>query len=777
MRVFTGKPAIIIGAATWLGIALSPSCEELAYVALGLLCAAIGIALVISLPFASRLALIVGFFAIGILRSPTGSNRIPSLPLNPSNEPAVVRATIKPGFGCHEQRAPAIVEDVKVGPIDLLDKRVALEGLSIDARLARVTVDVIGRLYSPLPALNPGGFDARSYYRRRGYACGIKAENSQALESSLQPSWLGKIRSKFAGIIDETDPAMSGILRALLLGSRTKLNPDIAETMKRAGIYHVLAISGLHVGVAVLLITIFVRLLGLPRSMRILAEVALAFFYVVLTGSRPSAQRAFTFFALLGLSRLLQVRIDISNCIGAAVVLLLLAQPWLAWDIGFQLSVAAAMGISIILPGFDLALGSGGLVRRLIRYVGLCFMASVSAQTFTLPILAYHFGRVSPMGLFLNPIALPLVTLVVAGGLEGFVASLFSHSLARIFIKGSSLISGSLISAATHSLKALDLTLVTGRPDKLRMALCFLLLVLVVAKGGSMRRRVKLSLIVLVWLIFILPNPLGHTCDLEMTFLYVGHGDACVLESGGQTLLVDAGGSYEDWDAGSYHIIPFLHLKGIRRLDAVMISHPHCDHYGGLRSLIGRVKIGKLIVSTYEGDEAYRQVLEAARVSGIIIRKVEQGDSLKFGRTIIEVLSPAPSWLRGSKDVNSSSLVVRIVCGEFKALFTGDVPCSIQQKLAEEEAHLEAIVIKIPHHGRSNCLVESFLEMSHPILGIVSASEPGNYHAKAIAGVELAIPEVLKTYEDGAVSVKVDGREVGVSCFASKRKIGFALLD
>jgi len=773
MAVLTKRPALVLAGAIWLGICLAHNLDGSPLIPI----TAIGGA-VVTIAFSpgylpARVALAFAFLGLGILRSPqaTWNEDRPILTAH-GDQPVIAEVTIPPSLRCYDGQAPAIVTRVLVGQPELAGRRVLLEGVSADPGFKPTSIKISGRLVFQPGGLNPGRFDWRQYWSRRGIVAAVRVFAADRSGQVVRHSPLGCLRRRLKRVIEATDSTMAGLLCALLLGSRSDLDAGLSETMKQAGIYHVLAISGLHVGIALVVITIFLRTLRLWRSARLIIEIALVLGYVILTGCRPSAQRAFAFFGLLRLMRLLQWKTDVVNSIGLVAVILLLSEPWLAWDIGFRLSVAATLGIAIVLPDLGQVAGSGdSLTLRLRRYVLLCLFASLAAQTFTLPLLTYYFGRVSVMGFALNLIALPMVTLIVTAGLEASIAVLISPSLAKIFIGGAALLSRWLIAIATRATQTLDATIVTGTPSAWQVMLALVLVGWLVVRFERMPNISKAAAIGLVWLALVMPFTSAGSEHLEMTFLYVGHGDATLIRSGDWTLLVDTGPRGQWSDAAQTHILPALFVKGISRLDMVVITHPHSDHFGGLESLMQAIEIGEIRVSTFEGDDDYCHVLDKAKARGIPVRTFCYPDSITLGRLTVTVLSPDSLLAQVDEDPNLTSIVMKLTYGAFEALLCADAPREVQRNLIERWPDLRATLLKVPHHGRADAMDETFLRTVNPSVAVVSAGPPRGGHAEAIAHLEGSGLEVVTTYHDGAIEVTTDGEWCQIDCFGSKKTL------
>jgi competence protein ComEC len=552
------------------------------------------------------------------------------------------------------------------------------------------------------------------------------------------------------------------MLEALLLGRRSNVSGHVEAEMKKAGTYHVLAISGLHVGIVVLLLTTLLSILRLGRIMRIAVAVACVLGYVIFTGARPSAQRAWTFFMLVSICRLLQWKIDYPDCVCAVGAILLLAFPSLAWDVGFKLSLGAVFGITLLVP----QLGGAGKVRtspgaRLKHYLLTGLVASFSAQVFTLPVLLYHFGRVSLIGPVSNLVVLPVVTLIVAAGMEALLAVPCWMGLAEVFMRGASTLVWLLFRLTGLLTGFVDPLVFAGRPATWKLVVYCGILAYVTLVRSDLNGKLRLLILLLLCAFLIVSSGRPSEGGLVVTFLYVGDGDACFIEMpNGTTLLIDAGACSRDFDAGRAYVLPFLAMKGVKRIDSAIITHSHNDHYGGLLSLMESVRVEQILIGASEGEAGYTGLLSEAGLRGIDVRAVGRGDTLHYGETRIEVLHPPrhARWAAGV-DPNAQSVVCKLTYRNLSVLFTGDVTPLVQSALAGSGVNLSCDILKVPHHGAPGGVDSAFAAAVGARCAVVSVGSRFASHP-CPATIDLLARQgmrVLTTVSDGAVTIGSDG--------------------
>jgi competence protein ComEC len=718
-------------------------------------------------PGAAFFLFLACFALLGLLRSPDAHwnrLRVPRPPLGEDKFPCVVRVRTTFPFLLGGEKARVRVDSVAAGYAWLEGRYVLLRGPGIAGALGDGTATVRGTFYYPRPRLNPYGWDTELRYGREGIA-GTLLADSFADSAGRMPA-LFRYRERIARLIASAGNRSSrGVLEALLLGRRTEIDPSTGDIMIRAGTYHVIAISGLHVGIVVLLVTSLITAMGPPRGLRILLAVVCVLGYVVFTGARPSAQRAGAFFLLLSLIKYIQWKVDIPNCVCAAGIILLALSPHLAWDVGFRLSLGAVFGITLLVPQLQSAGRRGkGLLGRLGRYVRLGVLVSFSAQAATLPILLYHFGRVSLAGTAFNLVVLPVVTLAVAAGLEASLAVLVWERLGLVFMRGAAALVTLMIAVASLAQRWFDPVVFAGRPEIWQLIIYCIGISYIGFLTPRLKGRWKILGLVLLYAFLLLPMPRSGERGMVLTFVHVGDGDACLVRfPGGPAMLIDTGQGGE-YDAGRMDVLPHLAIQGVKRLDSVLITHSHNDHYGGLAALLGNIDVNRVLVGTLEGEAGYRELLERCRARGIEVELVARGDTVVCGGAALEVLHPSGVCLQRADDPNAQSIVLRLVYKEIRVLFTGDVTPGVQRELADLGCDLACDVLKVPHHGAPDGVDPAFVEACGAEVAVISVGSRFASHPSpgTIRLLEDSGMRVLVTRRDGAVTVTTEGRNLEI---------------
>ncbi|MCG6917085.1 MAG: DNA internalization-related competence protein ComEC/Rec2 [Deltaproteobacteria bacterium] len=654
---------------------------------------------------------------------------------------------------------------------------------------------------------NPGAFNYRQYLAHqkiwlRGYV-----QSDMHLVPLDRPErnfnyFLDVLRNRIRTFIDRwLPPSLAGLYRSLLLGERYALSADLRELLYNAGIGHLLAISGLHLG----LVAAFAFLLCHFVSLRITAVAArwgarpvaaltafpIALVYGLLTGMALPALRATLMLAVFTLSLVVQREKDLQNSLLLAALIILAIYPEALFAASFQLSFIGVAALILILPLVPLP-------RRLLpqddksdkfRHLGLrlyqFICGSLMIFLYTTPLVLYHFHRFTALGILSNLLAVPVVAFLVlpAGLLAVFLLPL-SSSLAGFFLTLGSL---GLSLVVTLSAKLASLTWATfwpGSPRIWQVLLAYLLLLLSFVKTN---RRCRFSLMVVCSLFLMgswvipLHFPSGKSL-LRVTFLDVSQGNSAVVElPGNRIMLIDGGGFHgSSFDLGRYVLAPYLWHRRITRLHTMVLSHPHPDHYQGLTFVAKHFPIKQFwhsnVCSRDPSIRGLLTTLAAKKVAFMGPRELVSNQNING--VDLKVLHPSPDFTGSSrtltdKEINNLSLVVRLKYKDVSFLFPGDIEKETEDKLARGP-HLHPVdVLLVPHHGSRTSSSIPFLQRLKPRIAIFSLGFDNRFHLPAFKVLERYDALGIKTYRTdrhGAVTVITDGHKIEVETFINQEK-------
>ena len=653
--------------------------------------------------------------------------------------------------------------------------RVAVRGQARGWRYGdRLRVDTI--LRTPRNFENPGRFDYVAHLARRGVHVTAFVWSDEALERL--PSCgdgvrdrLERWRARLAAAIGAAVAAPAGpVLQALIVGEEGEVDAELRDAFSRAGVIHILSISGLHVGLVAAAGFAVVRWL-LSRSewlvlavdverVAALASLGPVALYTGLAGLGVATLRSTIMVVVAVLAGLAGRRVDVLRSLAVAAVVLALAWPGAPLEISFQLSFVSVLAIVLGARRFGPQAPGGGWRARL-RAAAL---VSPSALAGTAPLTAFHFHQVSVVGLVANPIAVPIFgSIVVVLGLAGALVEPFAPAAARALFQLAGLVLRPGIAVvrwlAAPSWAAVDVPI----PSIVELALLYGALGGLVLTPGRVRR--VLAAIALAGIVADAGWWVHQRFDdrLRATFLDVGQGDAAVLElPRGRVVVVDAGGfPGGEFDTGAAVVAPFLLTRKILRLEAVAMTHAHPDHFGGIGYLLAHFRPREFWWSGVPGDGVeWERLVAAVRASGARVRRLDSATAVADHVTI---LHPPPDL--GKTSINDSSLALRVACGRFGVLLTGDIEARAEQRLLARPDLLPSTVLKVPHHGSRTSSTPAFVSAVAPLVAVMSVGADNRYRLPA-PEVERRYGSrgtcVLRTDRCGAVTVETDGEDLAV---------------
>ena len=804
-----------IAAAVWLPFALSPSwLIALAAVLLVLLSAALFV-----LSRSSRFLAIgaAAFFVFGILTAQLGQ---PPLPAPTSLSPFMDQADVL--LLAQVRQAPDFLLDRVRIPVELTDvlqdgKDFPVEGgilLTIgepdvkpgswlvgDRMLARLTL-------SPFHNFNnPGGYDYVLNQAEQGlYARAHVASQDQLLK--LAPTtrsglvrWIRAMQRRLDGfrqnalfwLREKTHPRVSSFYAALLLGYRRQLPKDQLELVNRAGVTHLLAISGLHLGMvafAVFWLTRWFVRLCFPLLLQKTSDHRFALWlaclsallYAFIGGLALPTWRAAIMLFLAGLAIHQSRQPEPASLLAAAAMAILLIAPHAIKQVSFQLSFAAMIGIFLIYPRLKIieakltAADSPAqkILARFFRPFLSAFLLSLSVSAMALPLTAYHFHGVSLSSLLANTVLTPLVGLVALPiGLLSLALFAISQSAAGILLQ----LGGLTIQLCDRLITwfgNLSWGFVWVGTFSLLLLFAFYTVTAILFCSWSTRRK-AMALAVLCGFIsahgFLADafSPSSQQASLRVTAIDVGQGSSSLVQfPGGETMLIDGGGFQDDsFDVGRFVVAPLLWRCGVRKLDYVVLSHDHPDHWNGLRFILSHFHIGQFWQTAIR-DQSKSVAIDGPHhpLQGLQLTAPPDPEGLQpilIGPCSVRVLHPSTAYLQNhwnKRDLNDVSLVLRIDYGDTCVIFPGDIGAGVESFVfAGHEPGGDTLLIA-PHHGSagsSSSLLLDRLKPSHIIFSCGFKNGFGFPAASVLARCRARGINVHRTDLHGAVLAASDG--------------------
>ena len=611
-----------------------------------------------------------------------------------------------------------------------------------------------------------GEADAGSMVSARGVAIvsqrGLMVQHA-TIEVVRPPNRLSRLRSAAGRAIDQTFGSDAPLVRALLIADKQALSPEIRDAFAAAGLAHILAIAGLHIGIIAMTLAMLIEVLGGSRQRAAAASVVLVIAYVAVIGAPVPAVRSAMMLTTLMASRLMQ-RPTSRWAIVALGASQPVIDPAVVLDVGYQLSV---VGVAAMIAGGQVC-KRAGVDRRpaLERMVITTCVTTTVATIATAPIVAWVFGRVSLIAPLSNVAAAPLIALAQPLLLCALLLSPI-HGIASFLADAAHPLLAGLMSVATVSASVPNAS-VSVAPTLVAAIVGGVMsvgvIVACIARDWMRPGLTAMSAgIVLSWL------PLTPRAEgmVELHMIDVGQGDAIALRTAhGHWVLFDAGGAWRGGDAGRSTILPYLGRHDARgTIDAFVLSHPHTDHVGGASTVLRVLRPGQYVDGGFPGPAgAYRASLEAARAAHVRWTRAHPGDRLALDGVSLTFLAPDSTWTSGLVDPNLASVVTLVRVGDVRMLLMGDAERAEEEwLLAHERDALRADILKVGHHGSTTSSSGEFLDAVRPRVALVSVGAGNSYHLPSpviMRALAAQGAHVLRTDRLGTVVARTDGRRV-----------------
>ena len=548
----------------------------------------------------------------------------------------------------------------------------------------------------------------------------------------------------------------AGFIQALLLGDKTELSYEDKNDLAIAGIYHAVAVSGMHISI---LLGMILLLCGGNHRLAAALGLPAAAFFIVMTGAPASAVRAGVMQALVLCAPLVRRENDPPTTICAALLVLLAQNPLALLNVGLQLSFASTAGIVFFAGGLYRSLSENRLLSRLLRpknvlssllramLTALC--CTISSMVFALPITALQFGTVSLAAPVVNVLALWMLSIVFCGGLLTALLALalpaaagvcawalsWPVRLVLLIVRGAAklpfaalyLENGYLIAAAVFLYGLALLLALRPRAVRFWQAAAAALLVTACCMGLSCAD-------------YALP-------DTSFSMLDVGQGQCLVSRSGKSVSVIDCGGQE---DASGETAARFLLARGVTQVDRLILTHFDADHCNGVRQLLRRVRVKTLYVPELSPENGLRtKLLFAAAQAGTEIRFVTDDLTLPDG---IRIFAPT-----GSAEEPNAGLCVLAACEKYDILMTGDLSEQAEYRLLSTHDLPHAAVLVAGHHGAAASTSEALLRAVKPKAVLISVGADNRFGHPAdetLRRIAKAGAAVYRTDLSGTITIR-----------------------
>ena len=645
-------------------------------------------------------------------------------------------------------------------------------------------IQIKAKMEVPKGPRNSGLFDYRKYLMEKNVYIIADSENIVYLQKEnifIIERLSHFIRDKVREFTELTlKPKEAGILNALIIGDKSGIDENLQECYKKAGIVHILVVSGGHVGFIIILLSFVLSLFKLnPNIFKIICIFGLIF-YIFITGASVSVLRAGVGIIILLIAGLIGRQNDGITTIFLVSLIVLINNPNILFSISFLLSFGGALGIMICYPKIEKWLIK--LPSKLREPLSL----TICAQLFVTPIILYKFNVLYLGGFISNIFVLSLAGIIMMGGIVLFIVYLFIPLITFLPMKILSLIVMTMNKIAEFFGNIDFFVHYEVTPTLISIVLYYLLL-LYVFIGFSIENNISEShyitkynpimaflrknfkLIVSIFTMIIIigfnTNFIDFDKSLKISVIDVGHGDSILITTpNNKNILIDTGDKYYKKDKltdyGEQVIVPYLLKNRIKKIDLLILTHMDSDHIGGYESILKAAKINNIGISVNSGQkQEYKKIREKFKN----IKSLKNGDKFSFDGINFKILAPQKTEQIASE--NNDSIVLLMKYQGVRSLFMGDLEKEGEEELIKKYKDLDIDILKIGHHGSKTSSTEEFIQATTPQIALISVgnrfkSVPGQEVLERLNKVGASI---YRTDKNGEINVIIDNGAIKVN--------------
>jgi competence protein ComEC len=566
----------------------------------------------------------------------------------------------------------------------------------------------------------------------------------------------------------------SQVLNSLIFGnSAAPLEREVQEKYRKAGVIHLLVVSGSQIALLVGTILQLTQILKIPAWPSFVIVTIFNVGFTIATGADPSILRACIMAEIVQLQNLWGAPKNSTTLLLLTAFILSLMDPQIIWQISFQLSFAATVGLIFISPVFK---------EKLRDYFPAWFAdllgTTLGPILITTPICLYYFSGFSIVSLPLNLILPMIVEIIVLLGFLATVIAVLFYPLAYLIYQFLLILIWGIHQTVLFcsGWQYAYVNIVSPTLAMLSLyALVSLLLILALKKHNWFYQIMKkplwlMSIVVMLFAwhqVLLLAEPAQNT--LRVNMISVGQGESILIQTPqNKNILIDAGNAFGKHNAGKKFVLPYLRKKGINTLDLVILTHPHLDHYGGLLSVLQEIPTQQLLDPGYPSQSMqYQALLNWFKKTNTPYRSVKSGETIAIDETVsINILMPPQPFLHGAhSDANENSVVIMLHYQKFVGIFTGDAGAQAEQVIMDTVPTIDITLLKVGHHGSRYSSTSGFLKKYTPDVALISCGKNNRYQHPHLETLEKLKAMNIQTYRTdlvGNIELWSDGQEYHV---------------
>lgn len=656
-------------------------------------------------------------------------------------------------------------------------------------------------------ARNKGNFDSKKYYLSIGITTKIAVKEYYVSDDNYDflRDKLCTLREYVVGMFSKLCDTngkdkwlygnKAGIFSAILMGDKTELDQEIKDLYSLSGIAHILAISGLHISlIGMFLYSLLRKRFSFATSSAL--TIAVVTLFAITSGMGIATIRAFVMFILKLIGEILGRKYDYITAISLSALILLADNPFIIINSGFQMSFCAMITITIIWPKVVYLINIKSKIANSIVF-------SLCIGIFMNPVIAYNYFQLPTYSFMLNIIVVPLLGIVVISAIAGSGMGFLSILMGKTALTPGCLILEVYTFLCENVLKIPGAVIVVGKPTIKIIVLYYIVIVfslfcftlvrknyekdcnikemidengkkvissqIILKKQRKLDFKIRLAVIGISILsgFFIYYTP---SKGLDIQFMDVGQGDGIFIKADDGTTITIDGGSSDVKNVAKYRMIPCIKASGTGVIDYAVITHADKDHISGIEEILNMntengLTIRNLVMPhvSYE-DEAYDELLTAAKTKGIQVLYIKEGDTMKLGKVEIKCIHPDGKYISDNR--NDYSTVLSLKYENFSALFTGDIPAEIEKSIINKIDN-NYTILKVAHHGSKYSSDMEFLKKVMPAYSVISVGEDNSYGhpgTETINKLKSLNSKILRTDLSGEIEIfsKENNMEIDV---------------